>query len=98
MITKVIKTNKTSAANCNRLPSSSLTETKAYFLSFSATDNNGEGRRSVVNLRISVKDTNDNAPAFTKKNYVASIDEGQTKFQPRLILKANGNPHISVVE
>jgi hypothetical protein len=33
---------------------------RAYYLSYSATDNNGEGKKTVVNLRISVADANDN--------------------------------------
>ena len=35
-------------------------ETQAYFLSYSATDNNGEGKKTIVNLRITVADANDN--------------------------------------
>lgn len=62
--------------------------TKAYFLSYSATDDNGEGRRSVVNLRVTVGDANDNHPRFDKKAHSAAIDEGQTDFQPRLVLRA----------
>ena len=40
---------------------------RVYFLSFSATDMNGAGRRTVVNLRISLKDENDNKPVFENK-------------------------------
>ena len=36
--------------------------TKAYFLSYSATDEEGRGRRSVASLRVTVADANDNAP------------------------------------
>jgi len=61
--------------------------TRAYFLSFSATDENGAGRRSVVNLRVTIGDANDNPPAFNKHHLVASIDEGQKHFQPPLILR-----------
>ena len=64
-------------------------QTRAYFLSFSATDNNGQGKKSVVNLRITLSDDNDNPPKFESSEYRANIDEGEANFQPSLILKAN---------
>jgi hypothetical protein len=64
-------------------------QTKAYFLSYSATDNNGRGKRSVVNLRISLADDNDNPPEFEAKEYRANIDEGEANFQPGLVVTAN---------
>jgi len=64
-------------------------QTRAYFLSFSATDNNGQGKKSVVNLRIILSDDNDNPPSFESSEYRANIDEGEANFQPSLILKAN---------
>ncbi len=71
---------------------------KAYFLSYSAKDNNGEGKKSVVSLRITVGDANDNPPVFDKKHHTASIDEGQVQFQPRLILKARDLDESSVLQ
>ena len=44
---------------------------QAYYLSYSATDNNGEGKKTVINLRISVEDSNDNPPKFAQKVYKA---------------------------
>ncbi len=44
---------------------------QAYFLSYSAIDNNGQGKKTVVNLRISVADANDNPPYFNSKMYKA---------------------------
>ena len=44
---------------------------QAYYLSFSATDNNGDGKKTVINLRISVADANDNPPTFVQKVYKA---------------------------
>ena len=64
-------------------------QTKAYFLSYSATDNNGSGKKSVVNLRITLADDNDNPPEFEAKEYRANIDEGEANFQPSLIVRAN---------
>jgi hypothetical protein len=71
--------------------------TKAYFLSYSATDNNGEGKRTVANLRITVGDANDNPPKFVKNTAFASINEGQTSFQPRLVLKATDVDESSIL-
>ena len=48
----------------------------------------GEGRRSLVNIRISLKDSNDNPPVFESKEYSANIDENEAAFQPELIVKA----------
>ena len=66
-------------------------QTRAYFLSFSAMDNNAENnaKKSVVNLRITLADVNDNPPAFEQPEYRANIDEGEAEFQPSLIVKAN---------
>ena len=64
-------------------------QTRAYFLSFTATDNNGEGKKSVVNLRVTLSDENDNPPSFENSQYRANIDEGEELFQPSLIVKAN---------
>ena len=61
---------------------------RIYFLSYSATDMGGEGRRSLVNIRISLKDSNDNPPVFESKEYSANIDENEAAFQPELIVKA----------
>ena len=59
-------TGKITVASCieNCLDYESI---RAYYLSFSATDNNGEGKKTVVNLRISVADANDNAPTFNQR-------------------------------
>lgn len=51
-------------------------------MSYSATDNNGEGKKTIVNLRITVADANDNPPVFEKRNYGATIDEGKDSFEP----------------
>ena len=63
-------------------------QVRHHFLSYAAADTGGTGRRSVVNLRISVEDDNDNAPVFEQHEYRASIDEGEAIFSPRLIVKA----------
>jgi Cadherin domain len=70
-------------------------QVRHHFLSYAAADLNGAGRRSVVNLRISVEDDNDNAPVFEAHEYRASIDEGEAAFSPRLILKATDRDESS---
>ena len=70
---------------------------RAYYLSVTATDNLGEGKKTVVNLRISVADANDNSPKFLQRSYKASIDEGESKFEPRLYLKAEDQDESSIL-
>ena len=70
---------------------------RAYYLSFSATDNNGAGKKTVVNLRISVADANDNSPKFVQKVYQASINEGEQKFDPPLFIKATDRDESSIL-
>ncbi|KAL5273464.1 hypothetical protein ACFFRR_000290 [Megaselia abdita] len=59
-----------------------------YFLSYKATDDGGKGQTSMVSLRISVDDANDNPPVCESANYKASVDEGSTIFDSPLIIKA----------
>jgi hypothetical protein len=70
-------------------------EVRHHFLSYAAADTGGTGRRSVVNLRISVEDDNDNAPVFEQHEYRASIDEGEAVFSPRLLVKATDRDESS---
>lgn len=60
----------------------------AYFLSYKATDDVGKGQTSMVSLKISVDDANDNPPVCESANYKASVDEGSTIFDSPLIIKA----------
>ena len=65
-------------------------QTRAYFLSFSAMDSNGgeRAKKSVVNVRITLEDDNDNGPTFEQPEYRANIDEGEAEFEPSLMVKA----------
>jgi hypothetical protein len=49
-----------------------------------ATDNEGEGLSTVVSLKISLTDSNDNPPRFLYHNYRTVVDEGAAKFEPTL--------------
>ncbi|GLV42165.1 Cadherin 87A, partial [Carabus blaptoides fortunei] len=64
-------------------------ETKpVYFLSYKAIDDDGKGQTTSVPLRITLTDSNDNAPVFINQNYRAVIDEGAMKFEPDLQVQA----------
>ncbi|XP_071455526.1 cadherin-87A [Hetaerina americana] len=62
--------------------------TPAYFLSYKATDDEGHGKSTVVSLKVSLLDANDNPPRFVQDSYRAVIDEGSSNFEPRLFVKA----------
>lgn len=51
-----------------------------------AIDNGGEGHTTVVPVRISLEDSNDNPPKFTQQQFRAVIDEGASDFDPPLIV------------
>lgn len=63
-------------------------ERPTYFLSFQATDAGGEGHTTVVPVRVSLADSNDNPPKFTRQQYRAVIDEGAADFDPPLTVNA----------
>lgn len=68
---------------------------QSYFLSFQASD--GFGQSAVVPLMIAVVDANDNAPIFARERYTAVIDEGSSKFEPPLRVKATDADATSVL-
>ncbi|CAL4115826.1 unnamed protein product, partial [Meganyctiphanes norvegica] len=59
-----------------------------YFLSFQATDANGSGHTTVVPIRLSLADSNDNTPKFERPEYTALIHEKALEFDPPLIVMA----------
>ncbi|KAK4292814.1 hypothetical protein Pmani_034453 [Petrolisthes manimaculis] len=63
-------------------------ERPTYFLSFRATDDGGEGHTTVVPVRVTLKDSNDNPPKFSRQQYRAVIDEGAPDFDPPLYVMA----------
>ncbi|XP_068152287.1 cadherin-87A [Drosophila tropicalis] len=72
------------------------TET-TYFLSYKATDDNGQGQTSVVSLRISVNDANDSPPICESPLYRASVDEGSVVFDSPLVVKARDADSLSSI-
>lgn len=65
---------------------------------FQATDDEGKGQTTVVPLRITLIDANDNPPVFNNKNYRAVIDEGAKKFEPELIVMARDADKTSEIK
>ncbi|XP_064554768.1 cadherin-87A isoform X1 [Drosophila montana] len=68
-----------------------------YFLSYKATDDNGQGQTSVVSLRISVSDANDSPPVCESPLYRASVDEGAFVFDSPLVVKARDADTMSSI-
>ncbi|XP_076275389.1 cadherin 87A isoform X2 [Rhynchophorus ferrugineus] len=59
-----------------------------YQLQFIATDDDGKGQTSTVPLKIILTDSNDNPPTFSQSTYMVYINEGATRFDPEVIIKA----------
>ncbi|XP_071055461.1 cadherin-87A [Onthophagus taurus] len=59
-----------------------------YFLQFKATDDDGKGQTSLVPLKITLMDQNDNPPMFTQPVYRVFINEGASKFDPEVAITA----------
>ncbi|XP_076290426.1 cadherin 87A isoform X1 [Lasioglossum baleicum] len=68
-----------------------------YFLTYKATDNDGQGQTTSVSLRISLSDANDNPPRFLQDKYRAVIDEGAEKFEPELKVQARDKDKTSKI-
>lgn len=60
---------------------------KSYSLTLEAQD--GGGKVSSVNVFIEVDDLNDNPPEFEQREYLRTIREGATSFEPQLTVRAN---------
>lgn len=52
-----------------------------------ATDAGGSGHTTVVPVRVSLADSNDSPPKFTRQQYRAVIDEGAPDFDPPLFVQ-----------
>ncbi|XP_044756698.1 cadherin-87A [Coccinella septempunctata] len=59
-----------------------------YTFKFTATDDNGKGRKTSVPLRINLTDSNDNAPIFIQPSYRVFVNEGATMFEPEFAVVA----------
>ncbi|XP_067010919.2 cadherin-87A [Anabrus simplex] len=68
-----------------------------YYLSYRATDNDGKGQSTVVPLRITLLDSNDNSPQFVSSSYRVAIDEGATHFEPPLQVLARDQDKTSEI-
>ncbi|KAK9891762.1 hypothetical protein WA026_016560 [Henosepilachna vigintioctopunctata] len=64
-------------------------ETKPiYRLQFVATDDNGKGRSTSAALRVTLSDSNDNAPLFAQPSYHVFVNEGAIIFDPEFVIEA----------
>uniref|UniRef100_A0A336M3U9 CSON011722 protein n=1 Tax=Culicoides sonorensis TaxID=179676 RepID=A0A336M3U9_CULSO len=59
---------------------------KSYILTLVAID--GGGRESNANLYIEIMDTNDNAPQWEQREYIRTVREGATEFEPQFFVRA----------
>ncbi|XP_029049380.1 cadherin-87A [Osmia bicornis bicornis] len=72
-------------------------EQTEYFLTYKATDDDGQGQTASVSLRIHLLDANDSPPRFLQDKYRAVIDEGADKFEPELIVRARDKDKTSKI-
>ncbi|XP_050430558.1 cadherin-87A [Adelges cooleyi] len=68
-----------------------------FYLTYIATDDNGNGQSSSVPIMIILTDDNDNTPVFVQHVYTSLIDEGVTNFEPPLIVQATDADKSSVI-
>lgn len=69
----------------------------AYYLTLRVTDDQGRGNSALVPLKINLVDVNDNPPLFEKFLWMASVDEGATKFDPPFRVRAIDDDATSVL-
>ncbi|KAL1508861.1 hypothetical protein ABEB36_003687 [Hypothenemus hampei] len=73
-------------------------ETKSEFhLQFIATDDDGKGQTTGIPLKISLTDSNDNAPVFAQSTYRIFVNEGASRFEPPQIIDARDEDKTSQV-
>ncbi|XP_043681793.1 cadherin-87A [Vespula pensylvanica] len=72
-------------------------EQTEYFLTYKATDDDGEGQTTSVSLRVSLADANDSPPRFLQDKYRAVVDEGAEKFEPELKVQARDKDKTSKI-
>ncbi|XP_076686160.1 cadherin 87A isoform X2 [Andrena cerasifolii] len=94
------KTGTITVAPCSTpgtTPCLDFEEQTEYFLTYKATDNDGQGQTTSVSLRISLADANDSPPRFLQDKYRAVIDEGAEKFEPELKVQARDKDKTSKI-
>lgn len=76
-------------SNVGKAPCLDYETQSNYYLTYIATDNNGNGQSNSVTIMVVLIDSNDNAPTFMQHSYTSLIDEGVTIFEPPLIVQVN---------
>ncbi|XP_022160935.1 cadherin-87A isoform X1 [Myzus persicae] len=75
-------------SNVGKAPCLDYETQSNYYLTYIATDDNGNGQSNSVTIMVMVTDSNDNPPIFIQHSYTSLIDEGVTTFEPPLIVQA----------
>ncbi|XP_024937586.1 cadherin-87A isoform X2 [Cephus cinctus] len=68
-----------------------------YFLTYKATDDDGKGQTTSVDLLVRLFNANDSPPRFLQEKYRAVIDEGAEKFEPELKVQARDRDKASQI-
>ncbi|XP_025413054.1 cadherin-87A isoform X2 [Sipha flava] len=75
-------------SNIGKAPCLDYETQSNYYLTYIATDDNGNGQSNSVTIMVALTDSNDNPPTFMQHSYTSLIDEGVTLFEPPLIVQA----------
>ncbi|XP_026808223.1 cadherin-87A [Rhopalosiphum maidis] len=75
-------------SNVGKPPCLDYETQSTYYLTYIATDDNGNGQSNSVTIMVLVIDSNDNPPIFIQHTYTSLIDEGVATFEPPLIVQA----------
>lgn len=76
-------------SNVGKVPCLDYETQSNYYLTYIATDDNGNGQSNSVTIMVMVTDSNDNPPIFIQHSYTSLIDEGVTTFEPPLIVQVS---------
>lgn len=76
-------------SNVGKVPCLDYETQPNYYLTYIATDDNGNGQSNSVTIMVMLIDSNDNPPIFMQHSYTSLIDEGVTTFEPPLVVQVN---------
>lgn len=76
-------------SNVGKAPCLDYETQSNYYLTYIATDDNGNGHSNSVTIMVMLIDSNDNPPTFIQHSYTSLIDEGVMTFEPPLIVQVS---------
>lgn len=76
-------------SNVGKAPCLDYETQSNYYLTYIATDDNGNGQSNSVTIMVILTDSNDNPPVFIQHSYTYQIDEGVTIFEPSLTVQVS---------